>query len=68
MIQLTGEQIIMLLPLFALQLALAVFCGFKIFKEGVANLNKGLWMAICLFLNLIGPVLFLMIGRKKESV
>ena len=66
MIELTTQQILMLLPLLALQLGLALFCALKIFKEGVANLNKWIWLAICLFINLLGPVIFLMIGRKRE--
>ena len=66
MIELTTQQILMLLPLLALQLGLALFCAFKIFREGVANLNKWIWLGICLFINLLGPVIFLMIGRKRE--
>ncbi|WP_432766960.1 PLD nuclease N-terminal domain-containing protein [Thermoclostridium caenicola] len=36
------------------------------FREGVQNLNKWAWFLICLFVNVIGPVLFLLVGRKKE--
>lgn len=62
---LTKELILMLLPLVAIQLGLAIYCGVKIFKEGVQNLNKWLWLVICVFVNLLGPMLFLIIGRKK---
>lgn len=57
--------LLMVLPLAAIQLGLAIFCIVKIFREGVANLNKVAWTLICLILNLIGPILFLIIGRKK---
>ena len=62
---LTKELILMLLPLVAIQLGLAIYCGVKIFKEGVQNLNKWVWLVICVFVNLLGPMLFLIIGRKK---
>jgi hypothetical protein len=62
---LTKELILMLLPLVAIQLGLAIYCALKIFREGVQNLNKWLWLVICVFVNLLGPMLFLIIGRKK---
>lgn len=65
--ELTTEMILMLLPVIAIQLGLAVYCIVKIFKEGVANLNKWFWLAICLFVNLLGPMLFLLIGRRKAQ-
>ena len=64
-LQLTKEMILMILPLVALQLGLAVYCVVKICKEGVRNLSKWLWLVICIIPNLLGPVLFLMLGRKK---
>ncbi len=64
-LELTTEMILLLAPLVAIQLGLAVYCAWKIFREGVQNLNKGLWLVICVFVNLLGPMLFLIIGRKK---
>lgn len=64
-LQLTSELVLLLLPLVAIQLGLAIYCGLKIFREGVQNLNKWLWLVICVFVNLLGPMLFLIIGRKK---
>ena len=63
---LTKDILLILSPLILLQLSLAVYCGIKIFREGVQNLNKWAWLLICLFINIIGPVLFLLVGRKKE--
>lgn len=65
-IELTGEMLIMLLPLIAIQLGLIIYCVTKILKEGVENLNKWAWIAICVFLNLIGPIIFLIVGRKRD--
>jgi hypothetical protein len=63
---LTKETLLILSPLFFLQISLAVYCGIKVFREGVENLNKWVWLFICLFFNVIGPVLFLLAGRRKE--
>lgn len=63
---LTTDLMLMLLPLVVIQIALAVYCVVKIFNEGVQNLNKWAWLAICLFVNLLGPITFLIVGRKKE--
>jgi hypothetical protein len=65
-IELSGEMMIMLLPLIAIQLGLIIYCVTKILKEGVENLNKWAWIAICIFLNLIGPITFLIVGRKRD--
>ncbi len=62
----TMETLIMILPLIALQLGLALYCIVKIVREGVTNLNKPLWIVISLFVNLIGPITFLIVGRKKD--
>lgn len=62
----TKEIIQLLSPLIVLQISLAVYCGIKIFKEGVQNLNKWVWLMICLFVSMFGPIAFLLAGRKKE--
>lgn len=63
---LTKDVLLILSPLILLQHSLVIYCGIKIFREGVQNLNKWAWFLICLFVNVIGPVLFLLMGRKKE--
>lgn len=63
---LTTETILMLLPLVVIQFGFALYCIIKILREGVANLNKWAWILICLFANLIGPITFLIVGRKKD--
>jgi hypothetical protein len=63
----TKELLLMLAPLIALQLGMAIYCAVKIFTEGVENLNKWIWLGICLFVNLLGPIIFLIVGRKKVS-
>lgn len=60
------ENWLLLLPLLALQLGLAFYCIRKIVKNGVENLSKPLWIVLVLLLNLIGPVLFMLVGQKEE--
>jgi hypothetical protein len=62
----TKELIQILSPLIVLQICLAAYCGTKIFKEGVQNLNKWAWLIICVFVSVFGPIAFLLAGRKKE--
>jgi len=62
----TKDMLLILSPLILLQLGLAVFCSVKIFGEGVQNLNRWAWLFICLLVSVIGPVLFLLVGRRKE--
>lgn len=62
----TKDMLLILSPLILLQLGLAVYCGVEIFREGVQNLNRWTWLFICLLVNVIGPVLFLLVGRKRE--
>lgn len=63
---LTSDMIRILFPLLVLQMGLAVYCGIKIYKEGVQNLNRWVWLAISLFISLFGPIAFLLAGRKRE--
>lgn len=62
----TLELIVMLIPILVIQVGLAIFCLVKILKEGVANLNKPVWILIVLLINLIGPAVFLIAGRRKD--
>jgi len=63
---LTMEAILMLMPLVAIHLGLMIFSLVKIFKEGVANLNKGIWVLIVVMIELLGPAIFLIAGRRKD--
>ena len=62
----TIELLKLLAPLIAFQLGLLIYCIIDILRKGVRNLNKPLWIAI-LFINFIGPIAYLVIGRKRWS-
>ena len=60
------EYFLVILPLVVLEFSLKGFCFWKLFKEGPANLSKGLWAAIILLVNFFGPILFLTLGRRRD--
>lgn len=61
----TTEIIMMLIPLIIIQVSLAIYCIVKILKEGVNNLSVPIWIGIVLFVNMFGPIAYLLFGRKK---
>jgi hypothetical protein len=66
-LEFSTDLLLMLLPVAAIQLGLFVYSTVKIFTEGVRNLNRWGWFFICLLVNVIGPIIFLIAGRKKEA-
>ncbi len=63
----TVENLLLLLPIFIIVYSLVAFCIVKIFKEGVSNLNKWVWFFIVLIGNLTGSIVFLLIGRRRDT-
>ena len=57
----------MMLPLIIINYALAAWCLWLIYKEGVRNLNRLIWCMIVLFANSIGSIAFLIVGRNKAN-
>lgn len=64
---LTPQLLLMLIPLALLQTSIAIYCAVKIIREGVANLSKPAWLIIVLVLNLVGPIAYLLVGRKTHD-
>ncbi|OPZ88830.1 MAG: Negative regulatory protein YxlE [Firmicutes bacterium ADurb.Bin419] len=60
----TIEVLKLLAPLIIFQFGLLIYCAVDIIRKGVRNLNKPLWIAI-LVINLIGPITYLIVGRKR---
>lgn len=60
------ELMMLLIPLLVIEVGSVVFCGVKIFKEGVANLNKWAWLGIVAAANVLGAALFLTMGRRRD--
>lgn len=56
----------LLMPLILIQIALIAYSLYKLYKEEVNYLPKWAWLLIILFVSTIGPIIFLIIGEKKE--
>jgi ABC-2 type transport system ATP-binding protein len=59
--------LLLLVPLLLLQLGLLVFSIVDLLREDrrVRGGNKGVWAVIIVFVNLIGPILYLLVGREE---
>ncbi|GIN56207.1 negative regulatory protein YxlE [Lederbergia ruris] len=56
----------MIAPIFGLQLILMTVALVSCVKEEETNGPKWLWILIIVCINLIGPVLYFIIGRKRQ--
>ncbi len=58
-----------LIPLVLLQYGLLVWALVALFKPKAPPrlLNRWVWFAIVLLVNMIGPILFLVIGRNQDE-
>ncbi|GIN21673.1 PLD nuclease N-terminal domain-containing protein [Siminovitchia fordii] len=54
-------------PIIVLDLILVITALISCLKEQNTNGPKWVWALIILFINLIGPVLYFIIGRKKQG-
>lgn len=56
-----------IIPLLLLQLILMVTALLHLIKnERLDQNNKIIWALVIIFLNLIGPILYLLFGRKED--
>ena len=58
--------IMLALPVIVLQLALMVFCLLRLRKDKVKYLPKWAWALIIIFGELLGPIVYLLIGRERD--
>jgi amino acid transporter len=57
-----------LIPVIIIQWVLLILTLVLAIKNDVAYLPKWAWILIIILVNIIGPIIFLIIGRKKDSV
>jgi len=57
----------LLIPVIIIELGFLVFALVLAIKNEVTYLPKWGWILIIVFINLIGPILFLIFGRKKDT-
>jgi len=55
-----------LIPVIVLQLGLLVFALIDLARRPKANGPKWLWVLIIVFINLIGPIAYFLVGRQEE--
>ncbi|MFA7502601.1 MAG: PLD nuclease N-terminal domain-containing protein [Anaerovoracaceae bacterium] len=54
----------LLLPLIILQVGLQIFALISLFKQSLPKEKKIIWVLIIIFLNLLGPIIYFIFGRK----
>ena len=64
--QINSHSLMLILPLVLAQLILMVFCLVVLKRDQVNALPKWVWAIIIIFGELIGPIIFLIFGRKKD--
>jgi Phospholipase_D-nuclease N-terminal len=67
-IQLSTSLVLILLPLVVIELGLVVFSLFDLFKpeRRVVGDNKLVWVLIIVLVGTIGPIVYLLAGRKQS--
>jgi len=67
-IQLSTSLLLILLPLVVIELGLVVFSLFDLFKpeRRVIGDNKLVWALIIVLVGTIGPIVYLLAGRKQN--
>lgn len=54
------------IPLIIIEYGLMIYAIVQLARNEVAYLPKWGWTLIIIFINIIGPVVFLIVGKKKE--
>jgi len=55
----------LLIPIFLLELGLMVFALLDLRRRATTRGPKWIWVLIILFVNLLGPILYFLIGREE---
>ena len=60
------EIIKLLAPIILLEVVLDVFCLYRLTRDRVKYLPKWAWALIIIFIQLIGAIAYLLIGRERD--
>ena len=60
------EVLKLLAPIIILEVVLMVFCLYRLTQDRVKILPKWAWALIIIFIQLIGSLVFLLIGRERD--
>lgn len=56
----------LLIPVFIIQLGLMIFALVDLAKTPKTRGPKWVWVLIIVFVNMIGPIIYFIIGRERE--
>ena len=58
-----------LIPLFIIELALMIIALIDLFKrENMSNNTRLVWALVIVIVNIIGPIIYLLFGRKDKPI
>ena len=63
--QFITENLPLLIPIFLIQLALIIFPLTDLVRREQTRGPKWVWVLVILFINLIGPIVYLLLGRDE---
>ena len=61
-----GSLIPIIAPIIVIQLVLMIVALIACIRAEATNGPKWLWILIIIFINIIGPILYFVIGRKQQ--
>lgn len=61
----TSMLVMLLLPVLLIQLGLMIFALVDLVRASVTNGPKWMWAIIIIVVNIIGPILYFVIGRRN---
>ena len=67
---LTPTTLLLLIPLVVIQFGLLIFAVVDLLRDDrrVRGGNKGVWAVIIVFVNLLGPIIYFLVGREEGPV
>ncbi|KPL79344.1 hypothetical protein ADN00_03185 [Ornatilinea apprima] len=65
-LNLLQQYLPLLIPVFVVQLGLLIFALVDLLKREKTNGPKWLWVIIIVFVNMIGPIVYFIVGRRDE--
>ena len=63
--QFITENLPLLIPIFLIQLALIIFALTDLVRREQTRGPKWVWVLVILFINLIGPIVYFLLGRDE---
>lgn len=60
------QYVPLLIPLFLIQIGLMIAALLNLRKQEVTRGSKLMWVFIILFVNMIGPIIYFVVGREEE--